>query len=81
MMSMLNNLKPHSVTSVDQIKLDPQVFRTVVIENIVLINKALQQSFIIPSFDVFTEQITTIYEKVWSPHQLCRIIINDFSAN
>jgi hypothetical protein len=64
MMSMLNNLKPNSVLSVEALKLETAVFKTILSENIVLVNKALQNSFIIPAFDVFTDHITEIYEKV-----------------
>ena len=63
-MHMLNTLTPHSVNSVEALKLDPAVFRTVLSENIVLVNKALQNSFIIPDFEAFCDHITEIYEKV-----------------
>ena len=63
MMQMLNNLRPHSVR-IQDLKLDAQVFKTVLSENIVLINRVLDNSFTIPAFDTFCEHITRIYEKV-----------------
>ena len=62
-MQMLNNLRPHSVR-IQDLKLDAQVFKTVLSENIVLINRVLDNSFTIPAFDTFCEHITRIYEKV-----------------
>ena len=64
MMGKLHMLKPHSVSSVDVLNLDTQVFRTVLSENFVLINKIIYNSFIIPNFDLFSEVITDIYERV-----------------
>ena len=63
MMGMLNMLKPNSVSSVDVLKLDTQVFRNVISENFVLINKIIYNSFIIPNFDIFSKVINDIYEE------------------
>ena len=63
-MQMLDNLKPNSMSSVEELKLDPQVFRNLLIENIVLVNKVLENSFVIPAFSAFCEQISVIFEKV-----------------
>ena len=68
MMSMLEKLKPPSLKSVDQLKLDPLSFKTVVNENIVLITKAFRNQMIVPAFDAFCETITEIYEKVGRVH-------------
>jgi hypothetical protein len=64
MMHMLNTLKPHKLPSVEDLKLDVCVFKSVVSENVVLITKALQNKMIIPAFDAFCDNITRIYEKV-----------------
>jgi hypothetical protein len=52
MIRMLNNLKPHGLTSVEDLKLDPHTFKTVLNENMVLITKALQNQMISPAFEV-----------------------------
>ena len=64
MMGKLNLMKANSLSSVHAMKLNSQDFKTVISENFVLINKICYQSFIIPAFDVFSENITKIYEKV-----------------
>ena len=64
MMGMLHKLKAHSLSSWDSLNLDTNVFRTVLSENFVLINKIIYNSFIIPNFDLFSEVITDIYERV-----------------
>ena len=63
MMKMLNTLKPYTVSSVEDLKLDLNTFKTVLSENVVLITKALQNQMIIPAFDAFCDNITAIYEK------------------
>ncbi|XP_059081128.1 glutaminase liver isoform, mitochondrial-like isoform X2 [Tigriopus californicus] len=63
MMKMLHKLKPHTLSSVEDLKLDVQTFTTVMRENVVLITKALHNHMIIPAFDVFCDDITKIYEK------------------
>lgn len=63
-MKMLHKLKPHTLGSVEDLKLDVQTFTTVMRENVVLITKALHNHMIIPAFDVFCDDITKIYEKV-----------------
>ena len=68
---MLNNLKPNSAPSVDVLKLEPSAFQTIITENILLINKALQHSFIVPNFDLFIENITSIFEKVFIFCNVC----------
>ena len=65
MMFLLNKLKPNSALTVGELKLEPQAFKAVLSENIVLINKALQNSFIMADFEGFAEDISNIYEKVW----------------
>ena len=62
MVNKLDNLRPKSVQPED-LKLDPAVFKNVLNENIVIINKVLENAFIIPAFDTFCEHITRIYEK------------------
>lgn len=66
MMNLLEKLKPPSAFDVGVLKLDPQIFKTMLSENILLVYKALQHSFIIPDFEQFTEEITKIFEKVKS---------------
>ena len=51
---------------VGELKLEPQAFKAVLSENIVLINKALQNSFVIADFEGFSEDIANIYEKVYN---------------
>ena len=75
MMKMLNMWKPNSVSSVEVMNLDTQLFKTVISENYVMINKMCYQSFIIPNFDVFSEKITKIYEKVRKFENPRKIII------
>ncbi len=64
MMNKLNNWSPSSAYAVENLNLEPGLFKTVLSENIVLVNKALQNSFIIPGFEAFCENLTSIYEKV-----------------
>ena len=63
-LQMLDNLKPSSMPSVDELKLEPQAFKNLLIENIVLVNKVLENSFVIPAFSEFCEQFKVIFEKV-----------------
>ena len=63
-MDIFNRFKPKSASSIDDLALDSQIFRTVMSENIVLVNKALQNSFIISDFESFTDDIGHIFEKV-----------------
>ena len=72
-MQMLDNLKPNSMSSVEELKLDPQVFRNLLIENIVLVNKVLENSFVIPAFSAFCEQISVIFEKVGNLTTICSV--------
>lgn len=64
MMKSLDKLKPPSLPSVEELKLDLQAFKYVVSENVVLITKALQNQMIIPAFDAFCDNITKIYHNV-----------------
>ena len=73
-MQMLDNLKPNSMSSVEELKLDPQVFRNLLIENIVLVNKVLENSFVIPAFSAFCEQISVIFEKVGKTQNLYAVL-------
>ena len=61
---MLENFKPHTLESVQQLKLDPVTFKTVLSENIVLITKAFRNQMVIPAFETFCENITEIYNTV-----------------
>lgn len=63
MISILEKLKPPSLKDVEQLKLDPLSFKTVLNENIVLITKAFRNQMVIPAFEAFCESITEIYEK------------------
>ncbi len=54
MLRMLNNLKPHGLSSVEDLKLDAHTFKAVLNENMVLITKAMQNQLIIPGFEVPT---------------------------
>lgn len=62
MLDVLLKLSPTS--TLDDLVLDPQTFRTVVNENIILVNKAFQNRMIIPAFEAFCDSITDIYSKV-----------------
>ena len=64
MMRKLDNLKPHTLPSVEDLKLDAGTFKAVLSENVVLITKALQNQMIIPAFEAFCDNITEIYEQV-----------------
>ena len=64
MMRMLENLKPYALPSIEDLKLDVQTFKSVLCENVVLVTKALQNQMIIPAFEAFTDNITSIYEQV-----------------
>lgn len=64
MMRMLNNLRPHTISSVEDLKVDLNTFKTVLSENVVLITKALQNQMIIPAFEAFCDNIKETYEKV-----------------
>ena len=64
MMFLLNKLKPNSALTVRELKLEPQAFKAVLSEHIMLINKALQNSFIIADFEGFCHDIANIYNKV-----------------
>ena len=61
---MLNSLKPPYQTTVKDLKLDIGVFRNVLVENNVLINKTIQNQLVIPKFQDFCDNISDIYEKV-----------------
>ena len=66
MMLMLENFKPPTLESVEQLRLDPVTFKTVLSENIVLITKAFRNQMVIPAFETFCENITDIYNIVSS---------------
>ena len=61
MIGMLERLKPLGMSSIDKLQLDALTFKTVVSENIVLINKAFRNQMVIPAFDTFCENITEMY--------------------
>eukprot|EP00095_Tigriopus_kingsejongensis_P011529 maker-scaffold33_size549341-snap-gene-1.27 protein:Tk11529 transcript:maker-scaffold33_size549341-snap-gene-1.27-mRNA-1 annotation:"glutaminase kidney mitochondrial-like" len=75
MMHMLDRMKPHTLGSVEDLKLDAQTFTTVMRENVVLVNKAIHNHMIIPAFDVFCDNITSIYEKVGIKSTLARCMV------
>ena len=64
MMFLLNKLKPNSALTVRELKLEPQAFKAVLSEHIMLINKALQNSFVIKDFEGFCEEVDNMYNKV-----------------
>ena len=64
MMKMLRTLKPHTLTSIKQLRLDALTFKSVLSENIVLITKAFKNQMVIPAFEFFCENITEIYDIV-----------------
>ena len=57
--NMMKLLNMYSTTSIEELNLDTQVFRNIVTENYVLINKIILNSFIIPNFDYFSEATTS----------------------
>ena len=59
---MLNNLS--TTPNFENLKLDPDTFKHVLSENIVFLTKAFQNRLVIPDFEAFCENITTIYEKL-----------------
>lgn len=62
MVNCLEHLKPGTIQNIEDMSLDPQTFKSVISENIVLINKASQNQMIIPAFQTFCESIAEIYE-------------------
>ena len=62
MIKCLQYLKPESARSIEDMSLDAQTFKSVISENIVLINKASQNQMIIPAFEAFCENITEMFE-------------------
>ncbi len=63
MMKMLHTLRPYTLSSVEDLKLDLGTFKTVIAENVVLITKALQNQLVIPAFETFCDNITEIYNE------------------
>ena len=60
--SVLKNLS--TAPTFDNLKLDATTFKHVLSENIVFVTKAFQNRLVIPAFDAFCENITSIYEKL-----------------
>lgn len=64
MMKMFAALKAPGLSSIHELKLDPSTFKTVVSENIVLVNKAFKNQMVVPAFETFCDNITDIYKIV-----------------
>ncbi|KAK2717298.1 hypothetical protein QYM36_006171 [Artemia franciscana] len=56
------------VTSVENVKLDRDQFKSVIADNIVLISRAFLRQFVIPEFEEFCSRIEKIYNKCKGIH-------------